>query len=291
MNPLISIIIPTFNRGNLISETIDSLRFQTYKNIEIIIVDDHSDDNTEIIVNDFIKIDHRIQFYKRPLSKPKGANSCRNYGFQISNGDYVKWIDSDDLLSQDAIEKQLISLIHSGASLSICRTKKFRIIDDLKNGNCKEWGNIQKSITPDNYILNGVQWSTMSGLWNRKWFNVSLIWDEEIMNSQEWLMHFTQLCSGISIVSIDEYLAYARTHDNSMGNVNNKKGLYYYNNCLARLKAINITKSNNQISKKVLKILAKQFCWYFLFIFYKGSPLKGFTLFNRYLYCLYILIK
>jgi glycosyltransferase involved in cell wall biosynthesis len=125
MTSLVSIIIPTYNRASLIGDTIESLIHQTYHTIEIIIIDDHSTDNTEFIVNELIKKDKRISYHKRPINKPKGANACRNYGFSISKGEYVKWIDSDDVLVPEAIEKQLSVLINPEADLCICRTKIF----------------------------------------------------------------------------------------------------------------------------------------------------------------------
>ncbi len=104
MNPLVSIIIPTFNRAYLIGETLNSVLAQTYKNWECIIVDDGSTDKTENIVTERIKADKRFQFYKRPKNKPKGANACRNYGFEQSKGLYIQWFDSDDIMHPKKIE-------------------------------------------------------------------------------------------------------------------------------------------------------------------------------------------
>ena len=65
-NPLVSIIIPTYNRAHLIGETLDSVLAQTYQNWECIIVDDGSSDNTDDVVNDYVKKDPRFKYYYRP---------------------------------------------------------------------------------------------------------------------------------------------------------------------------------------------------------------------------------
>src|SRR5690606_36556858 len=101
--PLVSIIIPTFNRAHLIGETLDSVLAQTYQNWECIVVDDGSTDKTEATVGAYLKRDARFRLFKRPDHKPKGANACRNYGFEKSKGEYVQWFDSDDLMHPEKL--------------------------------------------------------------------------------------------------------------------------------------------------------------------------------------------
>ena len=96
--PLVSIIIPTYNRAHLIGETLDSILAQTYQNWECIVVDDGSTDDTKAIVTEYSKKDARFQYFSRPTNKPKGANACRNYGYEKSKGEYIQWFDSDDLM-------------------------------------------------------------------------------------------------------------------------------------------------------------------------------------------------
>lgn len=120
MQALVSIIIPTYNRAHLIGETLDSIIAQTYTNWECIIVDDGSTDNTIEVVTDYIKKDNRFKFYKRPKDKPKGANACRNYGFEKSNGEYINWFDSDDVMSLNKLKLTLDYLINENADLIVC---------------------------------------------------------------------------------------------------------------------------------------------------------------------------
>jgi len=99
--PLVSIIIPTYNRAHLIGETLDSISNQTYQNWECIIVDDGSDDATQEVVSRYVVKDNRFKFYNRPFEMQKGACSCRNYGFELSKGYYINWFDSDDIMLAD----------------------------------------------------------------------------------------------------------------------------------------------------------------------------------------------
>ena len=81
-NPLVSIIIPTYNRAHFIGETLESVLAQTYHNWECIVIDDGSTDYTDELMEFYCEKDSRIQYYHRPSHKPKGANACRNYGFE-----------------------------------------------------------------------------------------------------------------------------------------------------------------------------------------------------------------
>lgn len=107
MNSLVSIVIPTFNRAHLIGETLDSILSQTHSNWECIIVDDGSTDATEIIILDYIQKDSRFHFYRRTFGTLKGPSSCRNIGLNKANGEFVMFLDSDDLLIEFCIEDRL----------------------------------------------------------------------------------------------------------------------------------------------------------------------------------------
>lgn len=116
-SPLISIILPTYNRAALIGETIESIRLQTYTNWELIIVDDGSDDNTEEVVAGIG--DHRIRFYKAGRIRIGGA--VKNIGLEKTTGELIAFIDSDDLWAPTKLEKQVKALqqyTEAGFSLS-----------------------------------------------------------------------------------------------------------------------------------------------------------------------------
>ena len=99
---LVSIIVPLYNTEKYIEETIQCLLSQTYPNIEIIVVDDHSTDNSFKIVSQIVST--KISLVKNPK---KGACSARNYGFSISKGEYIQYLDADDLMISSKIENQI----------------------------------------------------------------------------------------------------------------------------------------------------------------------------------------
>ena len=116
MPPLISVIIPVFNEEKRISRCLNSICRQTYSNLEIVVVDDDSTDDTALIVNDLIKQDNRIKYYKIPGGAPQRTNwrgydinagfAARNYGFKIAKGQYITTQDADDACLLNRIEIQ-----------------------------------------------------------------------------------------------------------------------------------------------------------------------------------------
>lgn len=104
--PLISIIMPTYNQSKYITETIESIRQQSYTNWELIIVDDGSDDMTEMIINSFD--DEKIVFIK--AGRINVAGIIKNIGLAKAEGEFIAFIDSDDLWEPGKLEKQIIAL-------------------------------------------------------------------------------------------------------------------------------------------------------------------------------------
>lgn len=104
-NGLVSIVMPCYNAENFIKESINSVINQTYKNWELIIVDDCSIDNSSAIIKKFIKKDSRIKTIQ--LEKNSGAAISRNRGIEIANGKYIAFLDSDDIWFDIKLEKQI----------------------------------------------------------------------------------------------------------------------------------------------------------------------------------------
>lgn len=96
-----SVIIPTYNRANLISKAIKSVIYQTYKNWELIVIDDGSTDNTKSIVLDFSINDERVRYI---FQKNNERSSARNKGIRYSNGNWICFLDSDDIFHTTHLE-------------------------------------------------------------------------------------------------------------------------------------------------------------------------------------------
>lgn len=105
VDELVSIIMPTYNCGKFIGETIESIQKQTYQNWEIVIVDDCSTDDTKDIVSQYMKSDNRIKYFC--LDTNSGAAVARTKSMELANGEYIAFCDSDDLWMSNKLEMQL----------------------------------------------------------------------------------------------------------------------------------------------------------------------------------------
>lgn len=105
IDDLVSIITPVYNAERFIKETIESVQSQTYKNWEMILIDDCSIDSSAEIIKDFIKFDNRIIYVK--LEQNGGAAVARNVGLDLAKGRYIAFLDSDDMWKEEKLEKQI----------------------------------------------------------------------------------------------------------------------------------------------------------------------------------------
>lgn len=103
--PLVSIITPVYNSEEFLSETIKSIQNQTYKNWQLLLVDDCSKDNSSEIIKSFRKEDARIKYIK--LEKNSGAAVSRNVGIKNAEGRFIAFVDSDDLWDSRKLEIQI----------------------------------------------------------------------------------------------------------------------------------------------------------------------------------------
>ena len=181
--PLVSVCIPMYNAALYIEETIQKLIDQTYDNIEVIIVDDGSTDESVHIVNSFLN--NQIKLFHNPK---KGANAARNYAFQKSSGAYIKFMDADDYCSNNLIEKQVAMLLEHGTESSF-------VFSPLKmlfpNGDLQA----PKRVIDQDYVP---AIGLLIAIWNGGGFNCPLChlmprhlversggWDESILKNQD----------------------------------------------------------------------------------------------------------
>lgn len=101
-NNFFSVIIPTYNRKHCISNSINSVLSQTFKEVEIIVIDDASTDGTFDLINDFVSVNNNIKYIRLELNS--GTNIAKNEGARIANGEYLVFLDSDDcLINNDSL--------------------------------------------------------------------------------------------------------------------------------------------------------------------------------------------
>lgn len=141
MNPLISVIVPIYNVEKYLSKCIDSIINQTYKNLEIILVDDGSPDNCPKICDEYEKKDSRIKVIHKENG---GLSDARNAGMKIAKGEYISFIDSDDFISEN-----FINILYRNLSVSKCDIAECDIVKFVEDENPVEQLSDKKPLVVD----------------------------------------------------------------------------------------------------------------------------------------------
>ncbi|TVZ59148.1 glycosyltransferase involved in cell wall biosynthesis [Flavobacteriaceae bacterium MAR_2010_105] len=219
MNPLVSIIIPNYNRATLIGETLDSILAQTYTYWECLVIDDGSSDGSEAVIQAYCDQDARIQFYKRPADRPKGSNACRNYGLELSQGDYINWFDSDDLMHPDKLKLQVKAFEKSDLNYCICQSLVFQ--DRIDNILGLKSDQIVSDNVFEDFIYKKLIIPIQAPIF-RKCFIMAndLRFDESLNAGQEWEFFSRILYLNENFIPLNIPLDFIRQHMNSIsGNI------------------------------------------------------------------------
>lgn len=218
MDKLISIIVPTFNRAHLILQTLESIRCQTHADWECLIIDDGSTDKTSKVVEEYIADDPRFQYHVRPETLKKGPNSCRNYGYLLCKGQFVKWFDSDDILLPEALEQQ-ISFFEEKTDVVV---SKLQLFDFEKNTTIRE-SRLYSSKTIEDYFTGKIAFYISGPLWRKEFLaRQPLLFDEEISNLDDWDFNLRMLYENPTIVYDENVIIHYRIHAASLSQEINK---------------------------------------------------------------------
>ena len=216
---LVSVIIPTYNRADLIRQTLDSIKAQRYGNWECIVVDDGSSDGTQKLMEQYTQADPRIQYYLRPEDQAKGANGCRNYGFSRSRGEYIKWFDSDDLMHEDFLGRSVATL-EAHPTLDFCATFS-KIFTQTKADALEDFNpevtNSQNALYQ--FIVGKLFFLTPAPLWKRTFLEDKPLFDETLHNAHETDFNFRMLVAGAQFTYIEETLFFVRRGHQSIDHV------------------------------------------------------------------------
>ena len=139
---MISVIVPIYNSEKHLNKCVDSILNQTYKDLEIILIDDGSTDNSPKICDEYAKNDNRIKVIHKENG---GLSSARNAGLKIATGEYITFVDSDDYIDVTMYEKMHASIKKPNADICMCGSKTV-------DKNCKE---IARDILPDDCLFTG----------------------------------------------------------------------------------------------------------------------------------------
>lgn len=207
MNELVSVIMPSYNTGDFIKETIKSVMVQTYPTWELIIVDDCSTDNTDEVVSEFME-DSRIRYIKNEYNS--GAAVSRNRALREAKGKWIAFLDSDDLWEPDKLQKQILFMKNNGYHFTYTN---YIEIDEQSKAN-------GKSVTSPKRI-------TKHGMYNYCWMGcltvmydadaVGLIQIADIKKNNDYAM-WLKICKKANCYLLDETLASYRKRSGSISN-------------------------------------------------------------------------
>ena len=217
--PLISIITPVYNAERSISETIESVKNQTYTNWEMLLVNDASTDASKSIIEKLASEDIRIK--TKNFSENKGAAFCRNEATKLAKGDYIAFLDSDDLWHPEKTEKQLAFMLCNDCDVSFT---SYLHIDQMGNSLHKRVIALPNlsydKLRLNNYIGN------LTGMYNAK--QLGKIYSPPMRKRQDWALWLEAMyLSGKPALGLQEDLAQYRITKNAMSA--NKASLVKYN--------------------------------------------------------------
>lgn len=186
MNPKISVIIPTYNRADLLPRAINSVLNQTFQDFELIIVDDGSTDNTKQVVQEFQNKDSRIKYIWQENSG--GPAGPRNIGIRHSEGEYIAFLDSDDEWLLEKLEKQL-KLFKNSKKKNLGFVGCNALIVNEKTGIKKKYNTptyhndeiFFKKLLENNFI-----YSVGSLMIRKEVFNNIGLYDESLTTGEDW---------------------------------------------------------------------------------------------------------
>ena len=227
---LISVIIPVYNGEKYLSECLDSVLNQTYQNLEVIVVNDGSSDNTQSIIDSYADKDTRIRNYK--FEKQQGVAAARNFGIKSAKGKYISFIDSDDYYNLDCIET-LYSQMNDDCDILCCG---YNLISDGKTEPHQlakeEYRNAEESYLF--YLESNKADYTMQVIWAKLFRRESIIDKkfESLKYGEDTLFIVGMIASNARIKLID-YVGYNyREHPDSVVIKSQRKTIEYYDNML-----------------------------------------------------------
>jgi len=222
-NLKISVIVPIYNKASFLEKSVNSILKQTEKNIEIILVDDGSTDDSSKICEEFAKKDSRILYRRKENG---GLTSARNYGRRFAKGDYIGFVDPDDFIETDVYEQMLMcsngadivlsGLIHEFAKKKMRQTMPQNLNSFYKNAD------IRKFILPLFLVYGkGLEKNIQSAQFGRILFKrtfleeQNILSDEKITYSEDWLFLLEALLKAQNVAI--EHNAYYHYVHNSQG--------------------------------------------------------------------------
>lgn len=246
-NPLVSIIIPSFNRAQLIGETLNSVLEQTYKNWECIIIDDNSTDETVKVIHSFQEKDNRFKLIIKPKVHKQGASISKNLGLKLAAGEYIQFLDSDDILNENKLEEQINLLLkESKHTIAICKWGNFNSLDEgisiyEHKDDYRGFDNSKEYF--DLIGLQGGFYPCHNFLISRELINFSGYWNESLTINDDGEFFFRIILNAERIVFTDKtYVLYRSNSTDNLSVLNSESKALSLLNSWRIIEALFITK-------------------------------------------------
>lgn len=259
---LVSIIVPVYNSEKYLDKCITSILAQTYKNVELILINDGSSDNSGHLCDVYAKMDHRVKVMH---VKNSGVSSARNSGIEIATGKFIEFVDSDDYIEQNMVET-LVNEMNVNVDIVICgykrlykdsngiiateNSKLYHEIAITKKKLLKGFGNLFVDFYI-NYLWNKLYARNIIKKYNIK-FDTSINWGEDLMFNLEYLGY----CNNITIIDKPLYNYINYNNDSLTSKFNSE----LFNNQQTMYKAVReFLDSNNEYSGKNIELVEKRY--------------------------------
>lgn len=247
---LISVVIPVFNVENYLRATLNSILDQTYQNWELLLIDDGSTDGSLEIVEEFCSFDSRIKLYKRSV-QPKGAPSCRNIGLNLAQGEYLIYLDSDDIIAPYCFQQRVEYL-----KKNICDFAVFPLVGYYKklfDADGMVFGYKPQGDDVFSLLARILPFVVVSNIYRRKvLIDKDIFWDTELKSYQDSDYNLQAIKAGLSyeISNLLPDYFYRLSAENSIC-----KKLKKASNCLSQISFINKQTERFGANKKYNKAL------------------------------------
>lgn len=227
MNPIVTIIMATYNRGHFIVETLQSIQAQTFYDWECLIVDDGGTDNTPEVIAPILENDNRFQFLKRPFNYKKGLSGCRNFGLDLAKGEYIIFFDDDDMV-HPANLKTCLEVIEAN-TVDFCHYQKlsYEVQQPIIETKLITIQQYLSKIGIEKIITQEIGLASCTVMWKKQCFE-NCRFNEKLMYAEEWECYSRLITEGFKGVIIENILYYNRKHPNS------NTGEFYRNNSIRR---------------------------------------------------------
>ena len=260
MNSVVSIIVPVYNVEKYLERCLDSLVKQTYKNLEIILIDDGSTDKSMSLLKKYGDCDKRIKIFNQTN---KGAAIARNYGLSIANGDYVIFLDSDDFFEKDLIEISLKEAEKYNSDIVIFRAESFDNLTGVSaplNDKIEKYFKYPKKILSYKDIPNDIFNSFLIAPWNKLYKKSFLdkygIEFQNIKRTNDLLFTSKTLICAKKIVLVNKILLHYRTGLlNNLQSGNTKTPLEFYKALYALKEYLEKNNLYNEVKKSYQKLV------------------------------------